>query len=140
MNEGTSTSTPSTTHTPAFEWGEGHAVRFAVADILTKGQFAAKTIVLIDSCFTQAVYGQHAEKHDEGRIHHMQTLHIDNEKLTDDADLVVVQAYELSKVDLLKIFEEPSEALGAAQHLATTWIVHFPRVVRNKIGIEALAW
>jgi len=91
MNKDASTSTSPTTDTPVFAWGEGHPVRFSIADLLTKGQFAAQTIVLIDSCFTQAV---------------------------DDADMVVLQAYELSKVELLKIFEQPSEALEVAQDLA----------------------
>jgi hypothetical protein len=51
MNEGTSTSASLITDTPAFEWGEGHAIRLALADLHTKGQFAAQTIVLIDSGF-----------------------------------------------------------------------------------------
>jgi len=86
--------------TPAFVWGEGHPIRFAMADQLTQGEFATQTIMLIDSCFTQAVYGQHADKHDKHQIHLMQTLHIHNEKLTDDADLIVLQSYKLAKVEL----------------------------------------
>jgi len=140
MNEVASSSTPLITDVPAFEWGEGHTVRFAIADLLTKGQFAAQTIVLIDSGFTQAVYGQHAEKHDQSRIHHMQTLHIRNEKLSDDADLIVAQAYELVKADLIKIFVEQYEALGTAQTLAEAFIEHFPKIVQTKSGVEALAW
>ena len=75
MNKGTSTSASLITDSPAFEWGEGHPVRFALADLHTKGQFAAQTIVLIDSGFTQAIFGQQVEKQDERRIHRMQTLH-----------------------------------------------------------------
>jgi len=95
MNEGSSSSASSPADSPAFAWGEGHPVRFAVADHHTQGRFAAQTIVLIDSCFTQAVYGQHAKRADERQIHSMQTLHINNEKLADDADLIVLQSYEL---------------------------------------------
>jgi len=140
MNEGASGSTSSVIDTPAFEWGEGHSIRFAIADLLTKQQFAAQTIVLIDSCFTQAIYGQHVEKQDERRIHHMQTLHVNNEKLADDGDLIVLQTYELAKADLFKIFVEPSEAFCEAQTSAKTCIVHFPKIVQTNIGIEALAW
>ena len=140
MNRGASSSTSPTTETPAFAWGEGHPIRFAVADQLTQGEFAAQTIMLIDSCFTQAVYGQHADKHDECRIHLMQTLHVHNEKLADDADLIVLQSYELAKVELKKIYTEPQEAFGEAQTLAEACIVYFPKVVQTGIGVEALAW
>lgn len=140
MNKGASSSTSPTADTPVFAWGEGHPVRFAVAEHLTQGRFAAQTIVLIDSGFTQAVYGQHVKKRDERRIHCMQTLHINNEKLADDANFIVLQAYELAKVELIEIYAAPSEALGAAQTLAETCISHFPKVVQNNIGIEALAW
>ena len=140
MNEGTSTSMPPTTDSPAFAWGEGHPIRFSMADRLTQGQFAAQTIVLIDSCFTQAVYDQHAEKQDEHWIHRMQTLHINNEKLANDVDLIVLQSYELAKAELNKIFTEPYEAFGEAQTLAETCIIHFPKIVQTGIGMEALAW
>ena len=70
----------------------------------------------------------------------MQTLHINNEKLADDANFIVLQAYELAKVELIEIYAAPSKALGAAQTLAETCISHFPKVVQNNIGIEALAW
>jgi len=96
--------------------------------------------VLIDSGFTQAVYGQHAEKHNPSQIHHVQTLHICNEKLSDDANLIVTQAYELVKADLIKIFVEPYEALGTTQTLAEAFIEHFPKIVQTKSGVEAFAW
>lgn len=140
MNQGASSSTISPTDHPAFAWGEGHPVRFSMAELLTQGRFAAQTIVLIDSCFTQAIYGQHTEKHDERRIHNMQTLHVHNEKLGHDADLIVLQSYELAKETLHNIFTEPYEALGEAQILAKTCITHFPEVVQTNIGIDALAW
>src|SRR6266436_9446749 len=140
MNEGTSTSASLITDTPAFEWGEGHPVRFALADLHTKGQFAAQTIVLIDSGFTQAIFGQQVEKQDECRIHRMQTLHVNNEKLTDDEDLMILQTYELAKADLLKIFVEPSEAFREARSTAQACIVYFPKIVQTNIGIDALTW
>ena len=139
MNEGSSSSTSSPADSPAFAWGEGHPVRFSMADHLTQGQFAAQTIVLIDSCFTQAIYGQHTEKHDERQIHNMQTLHVNNKKLTHDADLIILQTYELAKVALHNIFMEPYEALGEAKMLVKTCIMHFPEVVQTNIGINALA-
>jgi len=140
MNEGTSTSMPPTIDSPAFAWGEGHPILFAVADRLMQAQFAAQTIMLIDSCFTQAVYGQHADKQDERRIHHMQTLHVNNKTLADDANFIVLQSYELAKTELNKIFTELGKALGEAQALAETCITHFPKVVDTGIGMEALAW
>jgi len=136
MNQGASSSTSPTTETLAFAWGEGHPIRFAMADQLTQGEFAAQTIVLIDSCFTQAVYGQH----DERRIHLMQTLHVNNKKLADDANLIVMQSYELAKVELKNIYTEPQEAFGEARTLAEACIVYFPKVVQTGIGVEALAW
>ena len=126
--------------TPAFVWGEGHPIRFAMADQLTQGEFATQTIVLIDSCFTQVVYGQHADKQDERRIHLMQTLHVNNKKLADDANLIVMQSYELAKVELKNIYTEPQEAFGEARTLAEACIVYFPKVVQTGIGVEALAW
>ena len=86
-----------------------------------------------------AIYGQHTEKQDEHRIHYMQTLHINNEKLTDNTDLIILQSYELAKTELNKIFMEPGKALGEAPALAETCITHFPKVVYIGIGMEALA-
>ena len=93
MNKGASSSASPTADMPVFAWGEGHPVRFAVAEHLTQGRFAAQTIVLIDSGFMQAVYGQHVKKRDERRIHCMQTLHINNEKLADDANFMLELDY-----------------------------------------------
>lgn len=70
----------------------------------------------------------------------MQTLHINNEKLANDVDLIVLQSYELAKAELNKIFTEPYEAFGEAQTLAETCIIHFPKIVQTGIGMEALAW
>ena len=44
--------------------------------------------MVIDSGFTHAVYGQHVDKHDEHRIHNIQTIHVNNEKLDKDVDTV----------------------------------------------------
>jgi len=63
-------------------------------------------IVLIDSCFTQTVYGQHVERTDERQIHSMQTLHANNKKLADNTDSIVVQSYELAKAMLNNIYTE----------------------------------
>jgi len=111
MNQDATSSEPLDIYTPAFEWGEGHARRFSVAERLTQGRFAAPTIVVIDSCFTQAVYGQHAERHDERWIHNIQTIHANNVKLDDNTQLLVLQAYELSKIALFEIYTHP-EALS----------------------------
>jgi hypothetical protein len=142
MNEGTSPSSSTSVdlHTPAFEWGDGHSTRFAVAELLTRGQYAAPTIVVIDSCFTQAVYGQHAEKHNERRIHHMGTLHVNNARLNGDADLAVLRAYEFSKDALFAVFVNSTESFKAAKKLAESLINHFPKNVQTKIGTEALSW
>ena len=111
-----------------------------LADLLTKGRFAAQTIVVIDSCFTQAVFGQHVEKQDQRRIHHMQTLHIDNEKLADEAESDIWGMYEASKPTLWDIYGNPNESLDMAKTLADTWIGYFPKVVQTKTGVEALTW
>src|SRR6266567_1001975 len=105
MNQGTSGGQIPDIFTPAFEWGDGHALRFATAERLTHEHFAAQTIIVIDSCFTQAIYGQHTEKHDWRRIHHIQTLHTNNVELDEDAKLVVLQAYEISKNTLSNFYE-----------------------------------
>ena len=123
----------------AFEWGEGQAKRFATAEQLTKNRFAASTIVVIDSCFTQAVYGQHAAR-DERRIHYMQTIHANNKKLDNDADLVVMQTFEFVKSTLFDFYENPEESFGAAQSTANDLITCFPRSVQNQPGIDALSW
>ena len=106
MNKGTSSSAGNDLRTPSFEWEDGHPTRYGISELLTQEEFVAQTIVVIDSGFTQAAYGQYAEKHDESRIHHMQTLHVDNARLDDVAVLVIAQAYEFSKEALFKIFEE----------------------------------
>ena len=124
----------------AFEWGEGHSRRFATAEQLTKGRFAAPTIVVIDSCFTQAVYGQHIAKRDERRNHNIQTLHTNDIKLKDDADIVVLQTYELVKHSLFDFYENPEESFGVARSTAGDLISHFPRSVQSQTGIEALSW
>ncbi len=59
---------------------------------LTKYRFVAPTIVAIDCCFTQAIHGQHSEKQDEHRVHNMQTLHINNLKLENNTELVILPA------------------------------------------------
>lgn len=127
-------------YTPALEWGEGHALRFYVAERLAQPQFSAPTIVVIDSCFTQAVYGQHAERHDERRIHDIQTIHAHNVKLEDDTDLLVLQAYEASKIDIFDTYIHPEDSFQAAQSIAETLIDFFPLGVRTNTGIEALSW
>jgi len=118
MYQGASSSTSNALQLPSFQWEEGHPARYTIAVHLTKGAFSAKTIVEIDSCFTQAVYRQQSEKHDESRVHHMQTLHVDNVKLEGDAERAIYQAYQDSKDTLLRIFENPSESLGMAKQLA----------------------
>jgi len=140
MYQGTSSSTSNTLHLPSFQWGEGHPARYAIAVHLAKGVFSAKTIVGIDSCFTQAVYRQQSKKHDESRVHHMQTLHVNNVKLEDDAEWVIYQAYEDSKDTLLRIFENPSESLGMAKQLVDQWIGYFPMYLQSGKGADALAW
>jgi len=100
----------------------------------------AQTIVVIDSCFTQAIFGQHAEKHDERQIHHMQTLHVNNENLPNEASSVIWEMYESSKATLCNIFADPTKSLETARALAEAWIIYFPKVVQTKTGIEALEW
>ena len=126
-------------YVPAFEWGEGNATRFSVAEKLMRDRFAAPTIVVIDSCFTQAVYGQHADKHDERRVHNMQTLHINNEKLAEHADMVFLQAYELLKTTLFDI-SHTDNSFQAARSLAENMIDFFPVSVQTKTGIDTLSW
>ena len=140
MNQAASSSQIPDIFVPAFEWGDGHASRFTTAERLTHGRFAAQTIVVIDSCFTQAVYGQHTEKHDERRIHHIQTLHANKMKLEDDAKMVVLQAYETSKDTLFNFYENSTESFMEAQSLAGELISFFPTGVQNNAGIEALSW
>ena len=140
MNEGSSSSNGLDMHEPAFQWGEGHAIRYEMAERLTKGQFAAPTIVVIDSCFTQAVYGQLVEKHNEHRVHRMQTLHANNAKIENDADLIIWQAYEFSKKELFDFYENAEESFGAAQSIAKEIISYFPPSVQTKTGAEALSW
>ena len=140
MNKGTSSTAGSDLHKPSFEWEDGHPTRYGISQLLTQGEFAAQTIVVIDSGFTQAVYGQYAEKHNESRIHHMQTLHVDNARLDDVSVLVIAQAYEFSKEDLFKIFEELVKSLDMAKHLAEMWIDLFPKFLQTKTGKDALAW
>ena len=127
-------------YVPAFEWGEGNATRFSVAEKLTRDRFAAPTIVVIDSCFTQAVYGQHVDKHNERRVHNIQTLHINNEKLAEDANMVFLQAYELLKTTLFDIYTHTDDSFKAAQSLAENMIDLFPLSVQTKTGIDALSW
>jgi len=110
---------------PAFEWGEGHTLRFSVAEKLTQGRFAAPTIVVIDSCFTQAVYGRHADRHDKRRIHNMQTLHINNEKLDDDADILFLRMYESLKTTLFDIYTNPDGSFNTVRSLAENMIEFF---------------
>jgi len=140
MNKGASSSAGSDLHKPSFEWEDGHPARYGISQLLTQGEFAAQTIVVIDSGFTQAVYGQYAEKHDESRIHHMQTLHVDNARLDNVSVLVIVQVYEFFKEDLFKIFEEPVKSLDMAKHLVEMWIDLFPKFLQTKMGKDALAW
>ena len=140
MYQGTSSSTSNALQFPSFQWEEGHPARYAIAVHLAEGVFSAKTIVGIDSCFTQAVYQQQSEKHNESRVHHMQTLHIDNVKLEDNAEWAIYQAYEDSKDALLRIFEDPSESLGMAKQLADRWIRYFPKYLRSGKGADVLAW
>jgi hypothetical protein len=140
MNQHASSSNIPDVFEPAFEWGEGHMLRFSVAEKLTQGQFAAPTIVVIDSCFTQAVYGQHADRHDERRIHNMQTLHINNEKLDDDANLPFLQMYESLKTTLFDIYTHPDDTFNAVQSLAKDAIEFFPSGVQTQTGIDALSW
>ena len=140
MNQNASRSNISDIFEPAFEWGEGHMLRFSVAERLTQGQFAAQTIVVIDSCFTQAVYGQHMDKHNERRVHNIQTLHINNEKLAEDANMVFLQAYELLKTTLFDIYTHTDDSFKAAQSLAENMIDLFPLSVQTKTGIDALSW
>ena len=139
MYQGAWSSTSNALQLPSFQWEEGHPARYAIAVHLTE-VFSAKTIVGIDSCFTQAVYRQQSEKHDESRVHHMQTLHVDNMKLEDDAEQAIYQAYQDSKDTLLQIFENPSESLGMAKQLADQWIGHFPMYLQSRKGADALAW
>ena len=51
----------------AFEQGEGNEVRYGITKQLRHFCFAAQTIIVIDSCFTQAVYGQHIKRHTKGK-------------------------------------------------------------------------
>ena len=112
----------------------------AVAELLTRGQYAAPTIMMINSCFTQAVFGQHTEKHNERRIHHMGTLHVDNTRLNGNADLAVLRAYKCSKDALFSIFVNSTKSLKAAKELVGTLINHFLKNIQTKIGKEALSW
>jgi hypothetical protein len=140
MHEGASGSSTLDPHEPAFEWGEGSAIRFRTAEMLTSDNFAAQTIVVIDSCFTQAVFGQHAEKRDKRRIHRMQTIHTNLVKLQDGANTVVRQAYESSKDALFGLYTNPEISIDAARSMAENVINHFPPGVRTKTGIDALSW
>ena len=124
----------------AFEWGEGNEIRYGIAERLRHFRFAAQTIIVIDSCFTQAVYGQHTKRHDIRRIHDMQTIHINNLKLEDNADLIVAQMYELSKSDLFNIYANPTETMATARSMAEEMIDYFPSSVQTKTGIDALYW
>ena len=140
MNQKASSSNALDIYAPAFEWGDGHSKRFATAERLTKDRFASPTIVTIDSCFTQAVYGQHSIKDDERRIHHIQTIHANNIQLEEDANLVVAQTYEFIKKNLFNFYENPEESFNAAQSAASELITLFPPGVRNKAGTDALSW
>ena len=96
--------------------------------------------MVIDSCFTQAIFGQHAKKHDKRRIHHMQTLHVNNENLPNEASSVIWEMYESSKATLCNIFVDPTKSLETTRALAEAWIIYFPKVIQTKTGIEALEW
>lgn len=140
MNEGPSSSTTISIQTPSFDWDDGHPMRIALAHYLQQGEFTANTIVVIDSGFTQAIFGQFTEKHDDQRIHHMQTLHVGNFKLDDEDNAVFHQAYEFSKEDLFKCFESPSDAISAANTLAKEMIEFFPKSMWMDAGKQALSW
>ena len=137
MNESASSSTSLITDVPAFEQGGGHTVQFAMADLLAKGQFAAQTIVPIDSGFARAVYGRHAEKHNRPP-----TLHLLNEKLFQRHQLdsrASVRSCQ-SKADLIKIFVEPFETPGVRQTMAEAFTERFSKIAQTQSGAEALAW
>ena len=140
MNEGPSSSMTIPIQTPSFDWDDGHPGRLALAHYLQLGQFTANIIVVIDSGFTQAIFGQFTEKHDEQRIHHMQTLHVGNFKLDDEDNGVFYQAYEFLKEELFKCFESPTDAISAANMLAKEMIVLFPENMRIDAGKRALSW
>jgi len=140
VNESTSSSSGLNIYEPAFQWGEGYATRYAMAEQLTKDQFSAATIVAIDSCFTQAIYGQHTEKHDERRVHNMQTLHANNLKLEYDAQLAILQAYEFSKEELFNFYAKPEESFDVARSIAKELISYFPPSVQTHTGRDALSW
>jgi len=74
MYQGASSSMSNALQLLSFQWEEGHPARYAIAVHLIEEVFSAKTIVGIDSCFTQAMYRQESEKHNGSRVHHMQTL------------------------------------------------------------------